>query len=863
MKFVKKITLLCLVFSILCMPAFAYNNSIIDYYGILPFSYSDNEVLTRDVLAMSASKLSQKNIILEPSTTCFKDVGEDNPYSGYISYVCDRGIMNGCGSGLFIPDGEVTPYQAAKVLIEVIGYGPLAEYKGGGEKVYMAVAADIGLFKGTELSGGKVTCGEWRKMVVNAINTPQLTETLTVEGNTYESVLSKTKNSELYGEKLLFIHEYDVRISSVDSEKYIATVVFEEDSYGYVSGQTKIFSVEKHVNMKFYENLPAVIVVEDDSTIIDISLKENVSVHYGVIDSINNRYLVREDNDLKYNTRYIEDITLKNSDEKYKIKDSCDFYYNGSVYSGKVSVYNKYVKIVEENHEIISVFMWDLTDAGIITKIDFNNIYYRDGNIERRITGIENIRDVDIIVDGEARGYEDVKDGMIFSYYINPDKDTLLIFATDKHNQDVFSGVDLSGNSIIVGNFTAECAGTIYFTLDGEKYQSGLAATIGLMNKSVVIRYDIYDNVCYIEPEGVVDSASFAAYIIGYKEKGTFNKAQLKMIDLESTSTEPVVYEIDSLSKIDFGDGIDIDVIKTSIDSLNNATYTNPESLYEVKVTSNGTVRGIKRLVPYEGYGDAKWTGAYNGTTFVQDGYPFLYMDGTGKCLYINSAQPVTCVYKDNGEYKVNRFNYSSLVGKSCSNIELRFYGYKDNPDMRMLLMTGNPYSIAGSAKSGLVEFVGDTIDENGDTYKCLKVDGKKYRLSDGDTHGSQTGDFVTYEVSFMEQDVATIKNVRTMGSNINFADWDGITYGNGTLKYGIIERADSKKIILEGDVPSDERCYYYQPNYSKLIGITDEGKLKDVVYQDLVPGMEVVVSVGRSQRYTGAALDVFIRISD
>ena len=147
MKTVNKILLLCLVFALFCMPALAYNSGTIDYLEALPDNVSDEAPLTREVLAYSAAKLSVRGITLSPTETAFSDVTSENSYSGYIAFVQNRGIMSGCGNGLFVPDGRVTPGQAAKVLCEVLGYGPLASYKGGTIDSYTAIAADIGMFK--------------------------------------------------------------------------------------------------------------------------------------------------------------------------------------------------------------------------------------------------------------------------------------------------------------------------------------------------------------------------------------------------------------------------------------------------------------------------------------------------------------------------------------------------------------------------------------------------------------------------------------------------------------------------------------------------------------------------------------------
>ncbi len=75
----------------------------------------------------------------------FIDVSIRNPYRGSIGFVAFHNYMNGYGDGLFLPDKDITYYEAVKTVVTVLGYEPLALEKGGYPNGYLQVANDLGL----------------------------------------------------------------------------------------------------------------------------------------------------------------------------------------------------------------------------------------------------------------------------------------------------------------------------------------------------------------------------------------------------------------------------------------------------------------------------------------------------------------------------------------------------------------------------------------------------------------------------------------------------------------------------------------------------------------------------------------------
>jgi len=102
----------------------------------------------------------------------FTDVSSRNPYSASIKFVSDNKIMNGNGDGLFLPDKDITYYEAIKTVVTVLGYEPLALQRGGYPYGYLRVANEIGIILYPDTDNYTATKGDITDMVFKAIDTP-------------------------------------------------------------------------------------------------------------------------------------------------------------------------------------------------------------------------------------------------------------------------------------------------------------------------------------------------------------------------------------------------------------------------------------------------------------------------------------------------------------------------------------------------------------------------------------------------------------------------------------------------------------------------------------------------------------------
>jgi hypothetical protein len=88
---------------------------------------------------------------LPKGTSSFNDVPANHWAAPYIEYCVSQGIVNGRGNGKFDPNGNVTAYELAKMLLTAAGYGRNNEYVGATWSLNVAIDAhDKGIFTGTQ-----------------------------------------------------------------------------------------------------------------------------------------------------------------------------------------------------------------------------------------------------------------------------------------------------------------------------------------------------------------------------------------------------------------------------------------------------------------------------------------------------------------------------------------------------------------------------------------------------------------------------------------------------------------------------------------------------------------------------------------
>lgn len=143
---------------------------------------------------------------LPKGTSSFDDVPANHWAAPYIEYCVSQGIVNGRGNGKFDPNGNVTAFELAKMLLTAAGYGKNNEYVGTSWSLNVVTdAIDNGLFTGTQATnyGAPATREEAALYVFNGLtNVDQVKYSKDTE--TYELTVAngQTIGEQKYGLEL-------------------------------------------------------------------------------------------------------------------------------------------------------------------------------------------------------------------------------------------------------------------------------------------------------------------------------------------------------------------------------------------------------------------------------------------------------------------------------------------------------------------------------------------------------------------------------------------------------------------------------------------------------------------------------------
>ena len=176
--------------------------------------FHPDDPLTRGAFTQTVARLNgMDNSTPQTAATPFLDVPPDNELSGAVAFAVAARLVSGYGDGTFRPDEPVTCNQAVKILVCALGYGGLAEQRGGFPAGYLSVAAEQKLLTGLSLDGETVvTRGLAAVMIANALDIDLMQQTGFGESGQYQVIEGQTILSEHLhiekGEGLVTGNEY-------------------------------------------------------------------------------------------------------------------------------------------------------------------------------------------------------------------------------------------------------------------------------------------------------------------------------------------------------------------------------------------------------------------------------------------------------------------------------------------------------------------------------------------------------------------------------------------------------------------------------------------------------------------------------
>ena len=207
------------------------------------FNAKDN--LTREQAAKIISYLLLGNKTAEAlaGSGKFTDVAKTSWFAGFVDYCASTGVVNGVGDGKFDPNGQLTGYQFAKMLLVALGYDATIEgFTGADWQINVSKRADqADLFDNLDISGNAaLTREQAAQMCLNTLKSPLVEYSnkggnLTINGATinigasnaeYKTSSTKIADQTIYANKLnSSAGEYIVEFA----EQYYPKLVLDTD----------------------------------------------------------------------------------------------------------------------------------------------------------------------------------------------------------------------------------------------------------------------------------------------------------------------------------------------------------------------------------------------------------------------------------------------------------------------------------------------------------------------------------------------------------------------------------------------------------------------------------------------------------
>ena len=184
-------------------------------------NFNAKENLTRAQAAKIISYLLLGNKTAEAlvGSGKFTDVAKNSWSAGFVDYCASTGVVNGVGDGKFDPNGQLTGYQFAKMLLVALGYDATIEgFTGADWQINVSKRADqADLFDGLSINGNvALTREQAAQMCLNTLKSPLVEYSnkggnLTINGATlnigasnaeYKTTSTKLSEQTIYANKL-------------------------------------------------------------------------------------------------------------------------------------------------------------------------------------------------------------------------------------------------------------------------------------------------------------------------------------------------------------------------------------------------------------------------------------------------------------------------------------------------------------------------------------------------------------------------------------------------------------------------------------------------------------------------------------
>lgn len=734
-------------------------------------TYKPEETVTRaEMAALIARIQGYEETAKANANTVFTDVPSTYWASGYVAQANGQGIINGYGDGTFGPDDAVKYEEAVKMIMATLGYTPYAMNNGGYPTGYLAAAQFYGVTKSVSnaVTGTGANRGTIAQLLANAIDTPIMGQSKWSTDGSVEYTIYDGKDNNSY--KTLMSENLDVvKLKGVIKESSVANLKgtkeinndeaakikvavtgnydtnnkdFQFDSNGDYTGEDTFLVAES--DAEDYLGMAVILYVRenDDNEYEVISIAADGTKNDIVTFTLDQFDVVEESTSGKTTTTYIK--YFKNSTDSSSIKkqlaSNYDITLNGAsadiddifgdsavvATAGKSQKGGLVTLIDNDGKTGYDVVMVEVAATAVVDEIGDETIMFKEST--DLPTG--SISNLDVEKDATDTVVDIVKDGKAIAYTDLKEWDVLSIVAPNDNNTGYIK-VDVISNPItgqITSDKTSKTSATNKaYKIDGKFYDvaEGSYKTNGLsVNDAGIFYIDKYGKIAAFSEDSSVATGVAGTY--GYvfntlvTDKNMDKEVQVKLITANGaellTFASSVNVSLANGNKATFKTSdITDENVKNDDATQNGFTVTDLKGQV-VKYTKNSS--GALKTIVFANYNDSFESVSYTSATETYDADNYRlgkYIDKDSKVFFVNKSDADKCSLgtpedlSDNNTYKV-----------------LAFYADSKAEENNIVVIEGNTNTSSKATSLAVITSAATAKDENDNDIMTLSyiVDG-------------------------------------------------------------------------------------------------------------------------------------------
>ncbi len=824
----KKILALVIIATMLfsvSVSAYEFSYDVLNSLGAIPSDLKQNteNPVYRDEFAQIAAGLAGIKTG-EASDTAFSDVTKENKYSGAVQAVFEAGFMSGVGNGFFGAETPVTGQQALAVFIRITGYDVIADYYGGWPEGYTKISQKLGLLKAFSrpVTEPLVYSDLWELLDL-VMEMPTASVDYTDNNGDIGQNFYIREDAPSYMNDKMGISMYEGVIKEVDNAEYscVVKITSSEEGLSYSEGETVTLKVSPAIKIAAYDKMQAELYVDSEGMLLCIVPAKTSEVKYTVIHSVNG-----DDRDnIKYRPSAIKSLMFLDDKREYRVNDDFRVYYNGKLFTDSIELSGKFARTVFFNGNVSSIEVWDMTEGGLITEVNYDRVVFRKGESVQRITGLDYYKDRILILDEEIRQFSELKPGTVFDYYINKDESKIIIFASEKKISDVL--VSMGDDTIEIGNLSILRVDNVYASADGEKYDTDTLKD--LMRTQVTAYTDVMGRVRFVlSGTGEIGKNDFTGYFLAYEgSKLSDNLKKFKIVNLDGEEFTETIYTVADRFSTD----------ENLEEILASAGRTDGTQVYDFKVNSKGEITSMSKTTAFYGFADTNGEAKVQSIgSFPQSAFPYMWVGG--KRLYFDDDVKIVGMYEKDGELKFRKIRWNSLSGKECDNaVTARFFGEELSSDVSMILLTGPLDTIVPMENNyGIITKITDTRLPDGEFGKKIVINNtNSYLLGYEDAAGLEKNTFVNYSSGTLlgENEVCILNKLNLSGG---IFDWVGASNTSVSVKMGTVQKIDEKRVYF-----TDGSAWFINRSNPLFFSVAEDNTMTEGSYMDNLEGKDIV----------------------